>query len=186
MVADEAHVAAWVDRVARNVDDFELIATAIETAELNGICLPKVDLVELDRFLDDERAALEGLEIGVAGLVYALAAIGAFPAASCRGHSGEHAWSDNPVVLFAADRVRAERLQPLVESSGCGFEIDAARPELLIIEAACITNAMSLAQLIFDNHGEFKPSRRTKTPTRNSEQRCEQICLFEASDKQAD
>jgi hypothetical protein len=55
----------------------------------------------------------------VAGLTNALAAAGMFPAASCRGHKGTvRPWSEFPVVLVAADELRAHALQPLMTASG--------------------------------------------------------------------
>jgi hypothetical protein len=94
---------------------------------------------------------LEGLELGVAGLVYALASVGCVPAASCRGHSRPHAWAERPIVLLAADRARAEWLRPLVSGAGCGFCLDDVRPQILGIEAPSIDEMTALARLVLDS-----------------------------------
>jgi len=94
---------------------------------------------------------LEGLEAGVAGLVYALSAAGMYPAASCRGHPEPDSWSAIPVVMFAADRPHAEALQPLVESSGCGFGLDPVRPELLVINGRSVQDTLRLGHAVLDS-----------------------------------
>jgi hypothetical protein len=120
-----------VDGLARDAADFDVLAAAVETGsageddEITAESLPA-----LTPYLTG-KAALEGLEAGVAGLVYALSAAGMYPAASCRGHPEPGSWSAIPVVMFAADRAHAEALQPLVESSRCGFHLDPVRPEFL-------------------------------------------------------
>jgi hypothetical protein len=101
-------------------------------------------------------AALEGLEAGVAGLVYALSAAGMFPAASCRGHADSDAWSVIPVVMFAANRAHAEALQPLVEGSGCGFDFDPVRPELLVINGRSVEDTLRLARAVLASIEVFR------------------------------
>jgi hypothetical protein len=122
----EARELATTDRslsvVASNLavteSEFDDIATAFETGSADDIeGLRKDQLEAITPYLAD-RVTLAGLELGVAGLVYCLAAAGMNPAASCRGHPGPSAWSRIPVVLFAADRIHAELLVPLVRDSG--------------------------------------------------------------------
>ena len=100
--------------------------------------------------------ALEGLEVGVAGLVYALSAAGMFPAASCRGHVDPDSWSAVPVVMFAADRVHAEALRPLVESSRCGFDLDPIRPELLVINGRSAEDTLRLGRAVLASIETFR------------------------------
>lgn len=149
----EARDLANVDRslavVAGNLaateSEFDDIATALETGSADDIDgLRPHRLEALTPYLTD-RVTLEGLELGVAGLVYCLAAAGMYPAASCRGHPGPSAWSRIPVVLFAADRIHAELLVPLVRDSGCGFNIQQSRGELLVIESKSIEGTLDLA-----------------------------------------
>jgi hypothetical protein len=84
--------------------------------------------------LNLKEGVLGGLELGVAGLVHALASVGCFPAASCRGHSGPEAWARHPVVYLAVDRPRASVLEQFVQVAGYGFGVDLERSDLLIIE----------------------------------------------------
>jgi hypothetical protein len=79
-----------------------------------------------------------------------------FPAASCRGHAEPDAWSAIPVVMFAADRAHAEALQPLVESSGCGFGLDQVRPEFLVINGRSVQDTVRLAQAVLDSIDVFR------------------------------
>ena len=152
----EARGLATLDRslsvVAGNLaateSEFDDIATALETGSADDIEGLKPDqLKALNPYLTD-RVTLEGLELGVAGLVYCLAAAGMYPAASCRGHPGPSAWSRIPVVFFATNRVRAELLGPLVRDSGCGFNIGQSRGELLVIESKSIVGTLDLADAI--------------------------------------
>jgi hypothetical protein len=161
----EQRIAEIVGRLATTPEDFDRLAYAVEggydpdeTDE--GFHLGAAEQVELGEFLsDDEVAGLESLELGVAGLVYALAAVRIIPAASCRGHPGDRAWSDRPVVLFATTKYRARALQPLVEATDCRFDIDPARPELLVVEGQSILNTMALADAVLESRRAFVKPR---------------------------
>jgi hypothetical protein len=166
----ERRIAEVVGNLAATAEDFDRIAYAVEgdydpdeTDE--GFYLTATEQSELDEFLgDDEAAGLESLELGVAGLVYALAAVRIIPAASCRGHPGDRTWSDVPVVLFATTEYRARALQPLVEATNCQFDIDIARPELLAVAGRSILDTMALADAVLESHHTFvrpRPSHRT-------------------------
>jgi hypothetical protein len=120
---DDAIVVAREDRLlcqvvgdlARDAADFDILAAVVETGSADEADeITPWSLAALAPYLTG-KAALEGLEAGVAGLVYALSAAGMFPAASCRGHPEPGSWSALPVVLFAADRAHAEVLQTLVQ-----------------------------------------------------------------------
>jgi len=69
----------------------------------------------------DDAVLLGGLEVGVSGLVHALAAIGCPTAASCRSHAHARSWSDCPVVFFACADTQMEPLTELIASAGCGL-----------------------------------------------------------------
>ena len=145
-----------VGGLARDAADFDVLAAAIETGsvgeddEITAESLPA-----LTPYLTG-KAALEGLEAGVAGLVYALSAAGMYPAASCRGHPEPDSWSAIPVVMFAADRAHAEALQPLVESSGCGFGLDPVRPELLVINGRSVKDTLRLGHAVLNSIDVFR------------------------------
>lgn len=93
---------------------------------------------------------VNGLELGVSGLVHALNAVGIVTAASCRSHNQSHSpWSDYPIVVFAANREQLALLQPLVEASGCGFEVDSIdRPELIAVVAPSVLETMAFGKLV--------------------------------------
>jgi hypothetical protein len=159
----EARELATTDRslsiVASNLaateSGFDDIATALETGSADDIeGLRKDQLDAITPYLAD-RVTLEGLELGVAGLVYCLAAAGMYPAASCRGHPGPSAWSRTPVVLFAADRIHAELLVPLVRDSRCGFNVAQSRGELLAVESKSIEGTLDLADILLQGLSAF-------------------------------
>jgi len=135
--------------------EFDDIATALETGSAEDIAgLSTEQLESLAPYMTDI-VTLENLELGVAGLVYCLAAAGMYPAASCRGHPGPSAWSRIPVVFFATDRVRAQLLEPLVRDSGCGFNIGQSRGELLVIESKSIEGTLDLADALLGELQSF-------------------------------
>jgi hypothetical protein len=161
MLRRDRTVSSFASELASTEDEFNTIAKVIETGESHYV----EDLVAdkhpaLDPYIpedEDDPVPLDGLEVGVAGLVYALSAAGAYPAASCRGHPGKHAWSAVPVVIFAIDRCRAHVLAPLVRDAGCGFGIDPARQELLSVYSPSIEGMISLAEAIMGKLPEFRP-----------------------------
>ncbi|WP_248830285.1 hypothetical protein [Frankia sp. Mgl5] len=149
IVEEERKIIDGLCLLADSPDHFAELATAVEGRD--SIDLPAgSDLADVLLRGPYDEPTLDGLEIGVAGLTYALAEFGAFPAASCRGHGDRHAWSDHPVVYFAASRRVVQQLQPLVEESGCGFTIDPARPELLVILAPSVFETSRLAGLVIN------------------------------------
>jgi hypothetical protein len=155
VLSQDRFLSALVASLATDEIEFEVLAAAAETGSGEDEEITTEQLAALvDHFSTAE--ALEGLELGVAGLVYALAAAGMHPAASCRGHPDPDAWSSSPVVILAADRPRAEVLQPLVRDSQCGFKVDPVRPELLVIVSSSIEEMLALAQDILDNIAQFR------------------------------
>lgn len=137
-----------VGDLARDAADFDLLAAVAETGSADEADEVNISsLTALAPYLTGE-VALEGLETGVAGLVYALSAAGMFPAASCRGHPEPDSWSPVPVVMFATDRPHAEVLQPLVESSGCGFGFDPLRPEFLVVNGRSVEETLRLGRAV--------------------------------------
>jgi hypothetical protein len=169
----ERRIAEIIGRLATSAEDFDRLASVVEggydpdeTDE--RFHLTAAERTELDEFLsvdeDNDAAGLDSLELGVAGLVYALATVRIIPAASCRGHPGDRAWSDAPVVLFATTEYRARALQRLVAATNCRFDIDTARPELLAVAGASILDTMALADAVLESRHTFVRSR----PSRNA------------------
>ncbi len=167
----EAELLAQVDALSNDVEEFDQVAHAIEQCDVES--LPeRFKTARLDEQIHDamigDMQALGGLELGVAGLVYALASVGCFPAASCRSHPDPYTWSHLPVVLVAADRGRGELLARLAAGAQCGLDIDPARPELISVYAASVEDLMHLAQAIVDCRDQFIASGNgTATPGPN-------------------
>lgn len=167
----ERKLATAIGGLARTAEDFDRLARAVENGFGEQEPGAGLDLTDAERDVlapfagADEPAELESLELGVAGLVYALAAVRIIPAASCRGHPGDQRWSDAPVVLFAATEHRANALAPLVERSGCRFEIDDARPDLLVVRGRSILSTMALAEMVLNERAAFpRPRSEPATP----------------------
>lgn len=169
----ERRIAEIVSQLATTVEDFERLAHSVENGydpdqPGGGYDLTAAERAELGEFLakhEDEGTALDSLELGVAGLVYALATVGIIPAASCRGHPGPRAWSDGPVVLFATTEDRARALQAFVEATDCRFGIDPARRDLLAVTGRSILDTMGLADAVLEFRHTFvrpRQSRRTR------------------------
>jgi hypothetical protein len=154
MLDKDRSLCQFVSRLARDESQFDMLANTVETGVADDEIQPS-HLTALRPYLT-ELAALEGLEIGVAGLVYALSAAGVYTAASCRGHPDSNAWSICPVVLIALDRPHAEILQPLAESAKCGFEIDQRRPELLSVVGQTIEATLALAEAVTSRLSTFR------------------------------
>ncbi|MEU4548293.1 hypothetical protein [Nonomuraea dietziae] len=150
----EIGLARLVDEAARDQREFEILAEAVESPSVENadrVEFGHVSSELMDEICSDVPPGLESLELGVAGLVHALATYGCLPAASCRGHIYDpprRPWSEAPVVYFAVDKERAHRLVPLVRASGCGFNFDPERPNLILIEAPSIIETMLLAENI--------------------------------------
>lgn len=164
VAAEERRIASAIDGIADNAEHFERLASAVEHGSVddpdNGLTAAERSV--LGQFASDVPAELGGLELGVAGLVYALATVRILPAASCRSHDGLRSWSDAPVVLFATTEFRARALQPLVQASGCTFFIDDARPELLAVRGQSIANTMTLADAVLASRATFVRPRRPR------------------------
>ncbi|MGN8026213.1 hypothetical protein [Microbacterium sp. 22242] len=154
VIEAESEAIQWLDAKAENPLEFDEWADQIEYEQ------PDVPSDEAPDFFSSPQAwhGVEGLELGVAGISYALNSIGAITAASCRSHAASHRkWSEYPVVLFAIGAGRARLLRPLAERTQCGFEISADRPQFLVLYAASVTELMSLARQIIDNAAAFAP-----------------------------
>ncbi|MEV6649971.1 hypothetical protein [Streptomyces sp. NPDC051219] len=167
MIEEEWRLVALVDQASRTHAEFEAMAKAVEAGELDYLPAgyaaqhPDSELVQVVGENAEDGSPLDALEIGVAGLSYALTSVGCFTAASCRSHYSDHSWADWPVIFFAAERPTVHWLTPLVHQSGCGFADGSERADrLLIVEAPSITNFMDLASRIVqqvERQGSAKP-----------------------------
>ncbi|KZE43303.1 hypothetical protein [Microbacterium sp. T32] len=149
----ERQAIAYLDANSSTPREFDDLADAIEWET------PDIPSDEAPDFFDQEDAwyGLNGLEVGVAGLVYAMNAVGIVTAASCRSHhKGHQPRADYPTVVFAANRPQTDALQPLVESAGCGFEVDDVdRPKLLAVVASSILDMTELASSVLRAASSF-------------------------------
>lgn len=174
LVAEERRIATVVDSLATDATDFERIAAVAEWGiddDANEV-LSDAEFQALAEVVSDV-PPLAGLEIGVAGLVHALATVRILPAASCRSHP-DKTWSETPVVLLAATEFRARALQPLAERAGCRFVLDVARPDLLGVVAPSVTNMMDLADAVLGHRDTFVQHRTVK----KTQPFCRQDSLF--------
>ncbi|MFF6862950.1 hypothetical protein [Streptomyces ardesiacus] len=164
MIEEERRLVNLVDQASGTPAEYEAIARAVEVGELESLPPgyadqhPDSELVRIvGRDLEDS-SPLDALELGVAGLSYAMASIGCFTAASCRSHHSDNSWSDRPVIFFAAERPTVEWLTPLVRESGCGYSDGSERaPRLLVLEAPSITNFMELADRVIHQAKHHDP-----------------------------
>jgi hypothetical protein len=140
----ERQLLELLDATATNEYEFDELASAIESADYDELP-PGLRAVLTDKGLDDETSPLDGLEMGVAGLAFALSAAGCFPAASCRSHPTTRSWSPYPVVLFAANREHAESIRSHLLGTDCGIDVDPARPALLAVYSGSVCDLQRLA-----------------------------------------
>ena len=85
ILRSEADLVSAVDELARDPVEFDQIAKAIEEGDREHLPerLQTMSMKgPIQTCLEHKESTLEGLELGVAGLVYALASVGCFPAAS--------------------------------------------------------------------------------------------------------
>lgn len=166
VLASERVAAAYVDAHASTPSEFEVLAREVENYD------PAFDASEdpeIHSAIGDDWVGLDGLELGVAGLTYALSNAGFYPAASCRSHQQQHSWSPNPVVVFAGDKPRVLLLEPLVRESSCGLRADYTRGDFLFVYAPSVRETMDLATRIYDNRVAFR--RLPKTTRKQATQR---------------
>lgn len=157
LIVWERNAATYVARESDGEEGFDALAKSVE------LWTPDDDDSEaaLPEELQRDGTGLDGLELGVAGLTYALSNAGFYPAASCRSHPG-HSWSVCPIVLFAADRRRMTRLKPLVEESHCGLDIESSRGHpLFSVYSRSILELMALAELLFQHRSDFRSLPKT-------------------------
>lgn len=158
----EREIVDALDALAGNAQEFEDLASAVEGLEPDddsALVLMDTPVEELVRPFIDEDSPLRGLEVGVAGLTYALSTVGFRTAASCRAH-GANGWSDCPIVLFGAHKWRAMRLADLAAEAGCGIGQDR---DMLTVYGPSIRNLMTLAEAVLEARTSFMPRPKART-----------------------
>ena len=147
----EAEVAlvALTDTFAKTAEEYEMIELAEAGAreELPAEILESEEFEAAERHMPGDGAfTLGGLDLGVAGVVHALALTRCLTAASCRGHVGPNVWTDAPSVFVVGNRHRATVLQDLVRETNCGLDSDPERNGLLVVRAESVVEMMDLAR----------------------------------------
>lgn len=133
----ENHALTRVASAATNESEFERLAHEAET----------------EYFIDDPNEGLVAApDLGMFAACVGLCAAGCATCASCRGHPGEYAWSDHPVIQFMADPIRARIIQEIAQATGCGLASVEGR---LVLWAQSIEETLSFAQLLLERVAEF-------------------------------
>lgn len=141
-VANTLDVERGALDVARSAQDAASYESALDEVEDAG--------TDDDLFL----AAVGGLDLGVAGLVMALAAAGGATFTSCRGQApGSIHQHPHPFVGVALDAPRAALLAEMVGSEGCClYEVELG---LLAVGAPTLERAHALASRILERRHDF-------------------------------
>lgn len=152
----EAELVAiqYLDAQCSSAAEFDELASDIEFE------IPDMPSEEAPDFITQTASwyGVNQLEIGVAGLVYALNAVGIVTSASCRSHhQGHQPWSNYPVVVFSANREQLRLLAPLVAAARCGFERDEVdRSHLMAIVSTSVVDMNVLASSILNVADAFE------------------------------
>ncbi|MBN2177052.1 MAG: hypothetical protein JW722_05270 [Demequinaceae bacterium] len=157
LLESETLAADYVGTRATTELEFDTLAAALESfdGQWDDDDIPDVSDI------DSRFQGLEGLELGVAGLVFALSNAGFYPAASCRSHPNDASWSPNPIVYFAGDEPRMRLLELLASSAGCGVELASDRDNLFVVYAPSVCETMALARTLFTDRVRFRKLPKT-------------------------
>lgn len=156
----------FIDALATTPDAFDEYAQAFEAGSPADAGLSGGAADQINDVIDSQVCDLGGLELGVGALAFALSAGKIFPAASCRSHIAR-SWAPYPVVYFASNQPRAELLRDLIRQSGCGFDSDPNRPELLLVAAPSLCDILDLAQAVIENVAKFRSLASRANGTRS-------------------
>lgn len=155
-LATHLSVFEFISSKANSTEEFDDRASFFEDAPFEDDEYLEDADYETREFTSSNDCDLGLLELGVGAVAYALSAARMFPAASCRSHSNKQSWAPYPVIYLAASRPRAELLEKLVIESDCGFVVDPARSDLLVVAAPSLPQILSLANRIVENLSAFR------------------------------
>jgi hypothetical protein len=179
-VQEEAEILNWLDAHAATAREFEQLASAIEKQERELIDEPLRTTAlsnGVEKFLGSpagDWAPLGGLEVGVAGLTFALSAVQCLTAASCRWHVKD-SWAEYPVVLFAAPAWRIEILADLIVAEGCGL-VDSRG--MVSVYGKSIRDMHRLAERLLEERSRFRRIPGHRSPRSKRVRAQQQLCLF--------
>jgi hypothetical protein len=100
---------------------------------------------------DDGDWLFRSVEVGAAGLVFALSAAGFATCTSCRGHAGLHG-QRRPLVGFNTDPHRLRTLAKCGARAGCGLKV---RDRLALAVGRSVADLHSMAQGVFGERAIF-------------------------------
>ena len=124
-------------------------STAMDESEFDRLA----DEAESEYFIDDPNEGFVAApDLGMFAACVGLCAAGCVTSASCRGHPGEYAWSDHPVIQFMADPIRARSIEEIARATGCGLASVEGR---LVLWAQSIEEVVSFAHLLLERRAEF-------------------------------
>lgn len=129
----------WLDRAANAVDAEQFDAVLYEAVE--------------QEVGDDFDYLFRGMDVGVAGLVFALAAAGYATCYSCRGHGGI-ATGRVPQVRLGTETDRLNWLAVYAERAGCGLETD--DDGLVTVYASSVPDLHRMAKLMTEDRAVFE------------------------------
>lgn len=129
----------WLNRAANSVDAKQFDAVLYEAVE--------------QEVGDDFDYLFRGMDVGVAGLVFALAAAGYATCYSCRGHGGI-ATERVPQVRLATEPDRLKVLTVYAERAGCGLETD--DDGLVTAYASSVPDLHRMAKLMTEDRTVFE------------------------------
>lgn len=106
---------------------------------------------------DDFDHLFRGMDVGVAGLVFALTAAGYATCYSCRGHAGIST-ARVPQVRLATEPDRLRLLVDYAERAGCG--LDADDEGLVTVYASSVPDLHRMATLVMEDRAVFESLER--------------------------
>jgi hypothetical protein len=146
--------ASWDDArclLAREKDILDRVASvACDEAEFDRLAHKE----ESEFFIDDPNEGfVPAPDVGMFAACVGLCAAGCATSASCRGHPGNHAWSDHPVIQFVADATRARIIEAIARGTACGLA--SAEGGGLILWAQSIAEVVAFTHMLLDRAAEF-------------------------------
>jgi hypothetical protein len=138
LLAQEEDILGRVASIASDESEFDQLAHEDES----------------EFFIDDPNEGfVPAPDLGMFAACVGLCAAGCVTSASCRGHPGDHAWSDHPVIQLVADPARARIIEEIARAMGCGLV--SADGGGLILWAQSIAEVVTFTQLLLNRAAEF-------------------------------
>lgn len=153
VVNRERAIVQLIEKMATSPSEFYALSAFVESADEETLADEGFSLdgdSPIREYVAEDWSATEGLDLGLSGIVYALAATGFHPMASCRGTP--HTWAPFPLVRFTGRMWRARLLLPIAVEAGCGLIEEGGS---LTTWAPSVMRIMDFAGLILSRRQEF-------------------------------